>query len=88
MFSKTVINDDKFLDMPTSARCLYFHLGMMADDDGFIASPKAIIRSSNCSEDDLKLLIAKEFVIAFKTGIIAPWLSLACHIGDIVLYCR
>lgn len=57
MFSKTVTKSDAFLDMPTSARCLYFHLGMQADDDGFIFSPKAIIRSLNCSEDDLKLLI-------------------------------
>lgn len=70
MFSKTVTESDAFLDMPTSARCLYFHLGMAADDDGFIASPKAIIRSSNCSNDDLKLLIAKEFVIAFESGIV------------------
>ena len=70
MFSKTVINDDKFLDMPATTRSLYFHLGMMADDDGFIASPKAIIRSSNCSEDDLKLLIAKGFVIGFESGVI------------------
>lgn len=70
MFSKTVVESDMFLDMPTSARCLYFHLGMQADDDGFISSPKAIIRSSNCSEDDLKLLIAKGFVISFESGII------------------
>lgn len=70
MFSKTVTESDAFLDMPTSARCLYFHLGMAADDDGFIASPKAIIRSSNCSNDDLKLLIAKGFIIAFENGII------------------
>lgn len=70
MFSKTVTESDPFLDMPTSARCLYFHLGMMADDDGFVSSPKAIIRSSNCSEDDLRLLIAKGFVIAFENGIV------------------
>lgn len=56
--------------MPTSARCLYFHLSISADDDGFVASPKAIIRSSNCSNDDLKLLIAKGFIIAFEDGII------------------
>ena len=70
MFSKTVINSDNFLDMPTSARCLYLHLGMMADDDGFVGSPKAIIRSSNCSIDDLKLLIAKGFLISFDSGIV------------------
>lgn len=70
MFSKTITNSDNFLDMSTSARCLYFHLGMQADDDGFVSSPKATIRSSNCSEDDLKLLITKGFVIAFNSGIV------------------
>lgn len=70
MFTKAVTESDTFLDMPTSARCLYFHLGMAGDDDGFISSPKAIIRSSNCSEDDLRLLIAKGFVIAFENGIV------------------
>lgn len=70
MFSKSVTESDAFLDMPTSARCLYFHLGMQADDDGFISSPKAVVRSSNCSEDDLKLLAAKGFVVAFESGII------------------
>ena len=70
MFSKVIISSDAFLDMSTSARCLYFHLGMQADDDGFVSSPKAIVRSVNCSEDDLKLLIAKRFVIAFESGIV------------------
>lgn len=70
MFSKAVINSDAFLDMPISARCLYFHLGMQADDDGFVASPKAITRSASCSEDDLKLLVAKRFIIAFGSGIV------------------
>lgn len=48
MFSNAVIDNDKFLDMPLSTQALYFHLGMKADDDGFIASPKKIIRAVNC----------------------------------------
>lgn len=70
MFSNAVIDNDKFLDMPLSTQALYFHLGMKADDDGFIASPKKIIRAVNCTEDDLKLLIAKGFVIGFSSGVI------------------
>ena len=70
MFSLQVVDTDKFTEMSVSARLLYYELGMRADDDGFIASPKKIIRSVGCSEDDLKLLIAKGFIIPFDSGII------------------
>lgn len=70
MFAKTIVLSDAFLDMPLSARCLYFTFGMLADDDGFINSPKSIIRQCGASEDDLKILIAKKFVIPFESGII------------------
>lgn len=56
MFSLDVINTDKFLEMSSSAQCLYFHLGMRADDDGFVSSPKMIVKIASCSEDDLRLL--------------------------------
>lgn len=70
MFAKTIIDSDAFLDMPMSARLLYYDLGMRADDDGFVNSPKKIQRMVGCSEDDLKLLIAKRFVIPFESGIV------------------
>ena len=70
MFSNAVIDNDKFLDMPLSAQALYFHLGMKADDDGFIGSPKKVVRAVNCAEDDLRLLITKGFVICFDSGVI------------------
>ena len=70
MFSLAVIDTDKFNDMPISARLLYYELGMRADDDGFIASPKKIIKMVGCSEDDLKSLIVKGFVICFESGVI------------------
>lgn len=65
MFSLLVIDTDAFLDMPLSAQALYFHLCMRADDDGFIGNPKRIMRLINASEDDLKILLAKGFVIRF-----------------------
>jgi uncharacterized phage protein (TIGR02220 family) len=68
--SKKIIDTDNFLDMPQSTQCLYFHLLLRADDDGFIQSPKSIMRITGCKEDDLKLLIAKRFVIGFETGVI------------------
>lgn len=70
MFSKTVIDSDAFLEMPLSAQALYFHLSMRADDDGFVNSPRRIMRLICCSDDDMKLLIAKNFVILFESGIV------------------
>ncbi|MBQ1838469.1 MAG: phage replication initiation protein [Ruminococcus sp.] len=70
MFSNAVIDNDRFLDMPLSAQALYFHLGMKADDDGFVGSPKKTVRAVNCSEDDLRLLIAKGFVLCFDSGVV------------------
>lgn len=70
MFSLDVVDTDKFLDMSVSAQALYFHLGMRADDDGFVSSPKKIAKSSNCGLDDLKLLAAKGFVIPFESGVV------------------
>ncbi len=70
MFAKTIIDSDAFIDMPLSTQALYFHLGMRADDDGFINNPKKIVRMIGASEDDYRLLVAKRFVIAFESGII------------------
>lgn len=70
MFSLDIVDTDKFLDMPTSTQALYFHLGMRADDDGFVSSPKRIAGYVGCNDDDLKLLMAKGFIIFFESGII------------------
>lgn len=70
MFAKTIIDSDAFLDMPLSAQSLYFHLAMRADDDGFINNPKKIQRMIGAADDDLKLLIAKRFVLVFESGVI------------------
>lgn len=70
MFAKTIVLSDAFLDMPLSARCLYFTLGMLADDDGFVNSPKSVMRQVGASTDDLNLLLAKRFILAFDSGII------------------
>ena len=70
MFSKSIIDSDLFLDMPQSAQCLYFHLAMRADDDGFVNSPRKIQRMIGASEDDCRLLVAKQFLIPFETGVV------------------
>ena len=65
MFAKSIIDSDAFLDMPLSTQALYFHLSMRADDDGFVNNPKKIQRMVGCADDDIKLLIAKNFLIPF-----------------------
>lgn len=70
MFAKTIVTSDAFLDMPLSARCLYFTLGMFADDDGFVNNPKSIMRQVGACTDDLNILLAKRFIIAFESGVI------------------
>ena len=70
MFAKTIIDSDAFLDMTLSTQALYFHLSMRADDDGFINNPKKIQRMVGCSDDDLKLLIVKRFILPFDSGIV------------------
>lgn len=70
MFAKTIIDSDAFLDMPLSTQALYFHLSMRADDDGFINNPRKIQRMIGSSDDDLKLLNAKRFIISFESGVI------------------
>ena len=70
MFSLSVTDTDKFLEMPTSTQALYFHLSMHADDDGFVSNPKAIQRIVGASPDDLKILESKQYIIVFGTGVI------------------
>lgn len=70
MFAKTIVTSDAFLDMPMSARCLYFTLGMFADDDGFVNNPRSILRQIGASNDDMNVLIAKKFVLTFESGVI------------------
>ena len=70
MFSLGVLDTDAFLDMPLSAQALYFHLNLRADDDGFVGNPKRITQNIGASIDDLKILVAKRFVIAFEDGVI------------------
>lgn len=76
--SKAVCKSDAFIEMPLSTQALFFHLVIEADDDGVISSPKRIAREINASEDDLRILIAKRFILPFESGvvIIKHWLMM------------
>lgn len=75
MFAKSIIDSDIFLDMPSSTQNLYFHLAMRADDDGFVNSPQRIMRMVSCSRNDMDMLVFKNFVIPFESGVcvISHW---------------
>ena len=101
MFSLKVIDTDMFLDMPLSTQALYFHLSMRGDDDGFIGNHKKIMRMIGSSDDDMKILIAKQLIIPFDTGVcvIKHWRvhnyiqkdrynpSMAKYIKDVPILC-
>ena len=70
MFAKSIIDSDAFLDMSVTARLLYYDLSMRADDDGFVNSPKKIMRMVGASEDDLRMLAARKFIIPFENGVV------------------
>jgi len=70
MFNISILESDEFLEMPDSSQILYIHLSMNADDDGFVDNWKSIMRMTGKKEDDLKILIAKSFVISFNTKIL------------------
>lgn len=76
MFSKDITTSDAFREMPASSQALYFHIGMEADDDGFIDNYKGLMRATNASEDDLRVLLSKRFLIAFpsKVVVVKHWL--------------
>lgn len=69
MFSSDIVSSDAFIEMPVTSQCLYFHLGVRADDDGFV-NPNITMRMVNASGDDLKILIAKRFLLPFQNGVV------------------
>lgn len=70
MFSLKIVDTDAFLEMPSSSQLLYFHLSMRADDEGFVGSPRKIIKMGGFSSDDFKILVAKRFILTFESGVV------------------
>lgn len=69
MFSPEIVGSDAFIEMPVTTQCLYFHLAMRADDDGFV-NPNITMRMVGANSDDLKVLIAKRFLLQFQNGVV------------------
>lgn len=84
MFSIQIVDTDAFMDMPLSAQALYFHLGMRADDDGFVSNARRIQRLIGAADDDLRILAMKRFILTFDSGIVVikHWRILNTIRGD------
>ncbi len=70
MFTKKITDSDAFIELSSSAQALYFHLNQGADDDGFNNQVQNAIFKSHSTIDDLKVLMAKNFIIRFESGVI------------------
>ncbi len=68
MLSKAIIESDMFSNLPLDAQMLYVRLNLAADDDGFVSNPRSVMRICGASDDCMKLLLAKKFVLSFDVG--------------------
>lgn len=69
-FCMSIVDSDAFMEMPLSTQCFYFHLGMRADDYGFVNNPRRIAKLVGASDDDFKLLVSKRFLLLFDNGVV------------------
>lgn len=71
MFSLDVVDTDKFLELPPAAQLLYFHLGMRADDDGFLSGACELVERIGSCDVELDTLVDAGYIICFENGVIA-----------------
>lgn len=70
MFDKNITCDDDFLELSAKAQALYFHIGMIADDDGLTKNYKLYMKALDADENDLNSLVDKNFLYRFNSDII------------------
>lgn len=76
MFSNMITSTDDFLSLPLTTQCLYFHLNMNADDDGFVGNPKTVMKMIGASEGDMDMLKDRHYVLSFQNSgviVITHW---------------
>lgn len=71
MFDKVVTTSDDFLELSAEAQCLYFHMGMLADDDGLSKNYRSYMKLVGATDEDLQSLIDKSFIYKFDSDVIA-----------------
>lgn len=82
MFHRLVVESDRFLDLPVGAQALYFHLGMQADDDGFVGGPRLIARQLKRPYKDLQALIDAGFLLDFDGIVVLTHWRLANNLKN------
>ena len=71
MLSKPLIESYEFMSLPLSAQMLYVHLGLAADDDGLVGNALFVQRGTGATEEDLRALVGRRFILEFKSGVVA-----------------
>ncbi len=74
MFAKSMLDADRFLELPLAAQALYFHMGLNADDEGFLGNARRIMRGIGASRKELAALMEAGYLMAFPSGVIV-----ICH---------
>ena len=77
MFSNRVASSAKFLQMPSEAQLLFFHMVLRADDDGIVES-YPLMKLLGTPPDNFKVLIAKGFIKQINEDqvvVIEEWLE-------------
>lgn len=77
MFSNRIANSARFLQMPSEAQLLYFHLVLRADDDGVVEA-YPVIRLLNVPIDNFRILVAKNMIKELNEDqviVISDWLE-------------
>jgi len=70
MFTQKVTEADNFTTLPPTTQCLYFHLCMNADDDGFSNKIRQAMFNAHADQNDFEMLVNKRFIIPFDSGVI------------------
>ena len=69
MIAKAVVEAEWFISMPSSAKCLYFYMNLKADDDGVVDCMSVCRMMAGASEDDVKILEDKNYIIKARDGL-------------------
>lgn len=71
MFDRNITTNDDFLELYAQAQCIYFYIGIVADDDGLTKNYKSYMKLIGATDKDLQSLIDKSFIYKFDSDVIA-----------------
>lgn len=77
-FSTDITEENKFYSLPLTAQALYFHLGMIADDDGVVNRVHSLANYLGADINDIDALINQGYLLKIseskKIYVLTDWL--------------